>query len=120
MLVRGSRNKFGLYHIGVVYTHRTRVYWSHHYRLADINLPSDTFPLQTCLVECGSRLLYLIRMVGLLQANVSIKRIGAFLQNKNLDDGNVIRTNVSEQTGNSSVDFIKNIATLFVTCILLL
>jgi len=54
-------------------------------------------------------------MVGLLQANVSVKRIGAFLQNKNLDDGNVIRTNVSEQTGNSSVDFIKNIATLFDT-----
>jgi len=57
-------------------------------------------------------------MVGLLQANVSMKRIGAFLQNKNLDDGNVIRTNVSEQTGNSKVDFIKNIQYCHIVCYL--
>jgi len=47
-------------------------------------------------------------MPGLLQAKVSIKRLGDFLQYKDLDENNVVQYPQSEETGNSSVVFLLN------------
>jgi len=47
-----------------------------------------------------------LEQVQLLQASVSIKRLSAFLQNKDLDEGNVLQYPQSEETGKLSVDLL--------------
>ena len=62
-------------------------------------------------------MVYFITMLGLLQARVSIKRLGDFLQYKDLDENNVIQYQQSDETGNSSVYFITqytNIIFIFI------
>ena len=44
---------------------------------------------------------------------MSIKRLGTFLQNKDLDEGNVFHYPQNEQTGNSILLISLDIATLF-------
>ena len=46
-------------------------------------------------------------MICSLQASVSMKRIGDFLQNKDLGYDNVFQYPHTQETGNFSVDFVK-------------
>jgi len=54
--------------------------------------------------------LALFLMVWSMQASVSTKRLGDFLQNKDLDNNNVFQCPHSEETGNSIV--FLNLTTL--------
>jgi len=53
-------------------------------------------------------LVYFVVLIRLLQAKVSIKRLRDFLYSKDLDRENVQHYPQDEETGNSSVDFIKH------------
>ena len=61
-------------------------------------LGSAEFYIQHTFIKCDG--------VELLQASVSVKRLGDFLQNKDIAEGNVLHYPQSEDDGNSKVDFL--------------